>query len=189
MFFEDLILLSRKGDTDAFRELSQAIHLKANAYINAALVDLVYSFSPSEREYIFESSFLEAVGNFCFQLKCSFLNYFIMTMHYGFQNLGKEKREFVSSVSSPSSSKVLHDSCQRDENDLMGTLFTWRNDIDALARESNLFTARDLRIVNSRIDNVSFKDIASQEDCCVSTCKKVWKKFLDYAKDILDIRD
>lgn len=188
--YEELLLLSRKGDSFCGRQLDERIHQKRNAYMNAALVDIPYSFSKTDKDYIFETCFADAVANYCFQLRCSFLNYFISQMHYALQNLFKTRREYIMSISTPSfipTEKLLNDSCQRDENDLMSTLFTWRKDIEMLAETSGMFSPREIRIARSHLENVTFKDIARIENCSISTAKKAWKKFLDYARDILGI--
>lgn len=190
--YEALLLLGRAGDEKALQSLNEVIYLRRTALINAACVDINFNFSQSDREYIFQSTLEAACREFCPQMHCTFVHYLVERLFYAFSNLAKTKSEFAASIN-PSASKepvsLLRDCSQKDENDLMGTLFTWKDDILALASSSTNFSERDMRIIRERLDNTHFAEIAEQEHCSLSTCKKVWKKFIAFAKKILDIDD
>lgn len=190
MIYEHLLLLHREGNEEAYPLLSQIVRSKRFFFINTALVDLNYNFSKFDQDYIFELCFAKASREYTFQLGCSFLHYLVSLMAYAFANLAKTKSEYAASINLAASQEpvaLLRDCSQKDDNDLMGTLFTWRGDIIALARKSNKFNERDVRIIDERLNSVPFAEIAEEQKCSLSTCKKVWKKFLDYAKDILGI--
>lgn len=190
--YDELLMNSRLGDENATYHLRGAVFARRNAYVNAALIDVPYAFSEAERDFVFQASFEETCKDFSFQSRCKFLSYFILKMHYAFCNLAKTKMEFATSIlkgSEKESTFLLRDCSQQDYNDLMGTLFTWREDINALAMDSGKFSRRDLSIANKRIDGIRYATIAEEEDCSISTCKKVWNRFLKFCKVLLGIND
>lgn len=186
------MLLSREGDEKAFITLNKMINRMSSALIEKSIADIPYKFSKFDRDYVFQAAVTKAVAEYCFAIKCSFIYYLERQLYYGFSSLAKTKADFAASinlVSSQEPSLLLRDCSQKDDNDLMGTLFTWKNDIVALAAGSCNFTERDIRIINKRLDNEPFADIAEKEGCSTSTCKKVWKKFISFAKRLLNIHD
>lgn len=188
--YETLLNGSRLGDAGAGAQLTKALHEKKETYINTALVDNTHKFSESDRDYVFKNSVEQAIRDFSFQSQCGFLSYLILLLRYGFIELAKTKAEFVASITTGAShepSLLLRDCSQRDDNDLMGTLFTWRGEIMELAVNSGKFSERDIGIITMRLDNVPFAEVAKRSGCCLSTCKKVWKKFIAFARDILNI--
>lgn len=190
--YESLLLLGREGDENALKTLFKSIDARRDIYINTALVDNPHHFSKQERDQVFYMAYHEAENDYCYQGTCSFLSYLILKMRYTFYNLAKTKAEFAASIEvngfKQPSSELLRDCVQEDRNDLMRTLFTWKNDIVALASRSNKFSPRDIRVINKRLDNVPFTQIAKEEQCSLSTAKKVWKKFIEYAKMILNVQ-
>lgn len=182
----------RLGDETCTASLNEVMNARRESYINAALVDVNYKFSPSDRDYVYRVCLDQAIKEYCFQSTCGFISYFVLLMKYMFINMAKSHSEYIASIN-PGLYKepvnLLRDCSQRDNNDLMQTLFSWKDDILQMAAASNKFSDRDFRIINLRCDDVPFAKIAEQIGCSLSTCKKVWKKFIEYVKDILNVRD
>lgn len=187
---EALLLDSRAGNEEATKTLNEIMRAGRSSFINSALVDIPHKFSNSDCYFVFETTLAQVIRDFCFQLKCKFLSYFVMTMRYAFSNLAKSRSEYVASISSgygKEPTALLRDCAQKDNNDLMSTLFTWKKDLILLASKSTKFKERDIRIINDHLDGMTFSEIAKKENCSLSTAKNNWKKFIDFAREILGV--
>lgn len=187
---EELLLRARKGDELAQVEHSYVIHHNKRIYIASATGDMPYKFNQWDEDFVFESTYADCFRNYEFQSRATFVGYFVGQLKYSFQNLHKSRGdEFQFDSFSSNEVFVLSDSNQKDSNDFKSTVIRWDQELNELGLKTGRLTRRDIAVATMKLSDVKFVDIAEKLGISLSTAKKSWKKYLDYAREIYKIED